>query len=462
MSAATAPDSAASPAPDCVDVLIAGAGPTGLSTALALAPLGLRVRLVDPQDAATLADPPPDGRELALTHRTEALLRDWGVWDRLPAAARAPLHAAAVSTGGQAASLHLDASHARSTLLFPFKPPFPLPPLPRLPVPSILRDLIGPGAPGVASAERLGTLVSQNALRRALWQRCAEFPERITVSARTRLEDFRRDADGVTVTLAGPDGPRQVRAALLVAADGRLSGARRMAGLVADLHDFGRSAIVGRLRHTRPHDAVAREAFHLGHTLAVLPLADAPDDGTGRPLHQSSFVVTAPSEQARQWMAQPIEDYAHTVAGWLGGQLGDLTPAPGDESRRHLYPLVATWAPRLVTDRVALVGDAAVGMHPVTAHGFNLGLYSAETLARHLKARARGDVVPDPADPVALAAYDREHRDTARWIFHGTNAIVRLFTDDRPAARLVRQATLHLAERLPPVKALIVRQLVDA
>ncbi|MEX8493410.1 FAD-dependent monooxygenase [Sphaerotilus sp.] len=458
MSAATASDFISSAAPECVDVLIAGAGPTGLSTALALAPLGLRVLLVDPQDAATLADPPPDGRELALTYRTEALLRDWGLWDRLPDAARAPLHAAAVSTGGQAASLHLDASHARSTLSFPF----PLPPLPRLPVPSILRHLIGPGAPGVASAERLGTLVSQNALRRALWQGCAECPERITVHERTRLEDFRRDADGVTVTLAGPGGARQVRASLLVAADGRLSGARRMAGLVADLHDFGRSAIVGRLRHTRPHDAVAREAFHLGHTLAVLPLVDAPDDGgTGRPLHQSSFVVTAPSELARQWMAQPVEDYARTVAGWLGGQLGDITPAPGDESRRHLYPLVATWAPQLVTDRVALVGDAAVGMHPVTAHGFNLGLYSAETLARHLKARAGGGV-PNPADPVALAAYDREHRDTARWIFHGTNAIVRLFTDDRPAARLVRQATLHLAERLPPVKALIVRQLVDA
>lgn len=444
-------------------MLIAGAGPTGLSTALALAPLGLRVRLVDPQDAATLADPPPDGRELALTHRTEALLRDWGVWERLPDAARAPLLAAAVSTGGQAASLHLDASHARASRPFPF--PFPLPPLPpfpRLPVPPILRDLIGPGAPGAASAERLGTLVSQNALRRALWQRCAEFPGHITVSDRTRLEDFRRDADGVTVQLVGPDGPQQVRAALLVAADGRLSGARRMAGLVADLHDFGRSAIVGRLRHTRPHGAVAREAFHLGHTLAVLPLVDAPDDGTGQPLHQSSFVVTAPSELARHWMAQPIEDYARTVASWLGGQLGDLVPAPGDASRRHLYPLVATWAPRLVSDRVALVGDAAVGMHPVTAHGFNLGLYSAETLARQIQARAQGGVVPDPADPVALATYDREHRDTARWIFHGTNAIVRLFTDDRPVARRVRQATLHLAERLPPVKALIVRQLVDA
>lgn len=459
-------DLASAVPPASVDVLIAGAGPTGLSTALALAPLGLRVHLVDPQDAATLADPPPDGRELALTHRTEALLRAWGVWERLPAAARAPLQAAAVSTGGQAASLHLDASHARSTLpplpTLPKLPRLPLPPgLDRLPLPSIVRDLLGPGAPGVADAERLGTLVSQNALRRALWEVAATFPDRISVQPATRVEDFRRDADGVTATLVGPDGARStVRAALLVAADGRLSALRRMAGLVADLHDFGRSAIVGRLRHARSHDAVAREAFHLGHTLAVLPLADAEDDGSGRPLHQSSFVVTAPSERARQWMAQPIDDYARTVTGWLGGQLGDIVPAPGDESRRHLYPLVATWAPRFVADRVALVGDAAVGMHPVTAHGFNLGLYSAETLARHLQARAPGGV-PNPADPVALAAYDREHRDTARWIFHGTNAIVRLFTDDRPAARLARQATLHLAERLPPVKALIVRQLVD-
>jgi len=108
-----------------------------------------------------------------------------------------------------------------------------------------------------------------------------------------------------------------------------------------------------------------------------------------------------------------------------------------------------------------VVGDAAVGMHPVTAHGFNLGLYSAETLARQIARRARGGRV-DPADARALEAYDREHRHTARWIFRGTNAIVRLFTDDRPAARLARQATLHLAERLPPVKALVVRQLVDA
>ena len=111
-----------------VDVLIAGAGPTGLSTALALAPLGLRVVLADPQDAARLADPPPDGRELALTHRTEALLRQWRLWDRLPAQARAPLQAASVSTGGAQAALRLDASHARVGL----------PPLPALPRPGWL------------------------------------------------------------------------------------------------------------------------------------------------------------------------------------------------------------------------------------------------------------------------------------------------------------------------------------
>lgn len=446
-----------------VDVLIAGAGPTGLSAALALAPLGLRVVLVDPQDAAQLADPPPDGRELALTHRTEALLRRWGLWDRLPDGARAPLQAASVSTGGAQAALRLDASHGWRGLLA--RPALPRPGWLPASVPWLPDGMAGaPAGAGPvrpdASLVHLGTLVSQHALRRALWEGCAAQPG-VRVLAGHRLEAMHRDDEGVTVRLAGPGGEaRALRASLLVAADGRLSAVRRMAGMAADLHDFGRSAIVCRMRHERAHQQVAHEAFHHGHTLAVLPLADAPDDGAG-PRHRASFVVTAPSELAQRWMALSAADYAATVEPWLDGQLGRLRPGPGDESRRHLYPLVATWAPRLVSRRVALVGDAAVGMHPVTAHGFNLGLYGAETLARQIGRRARGGRV-DPADPRALDAYDREHRDTARWIFHGTNAIVRLFTDDRPAARLARQATLHLAERLPPVKALIVRQLVDA
>lgn len=452
-----------------VDVLIAGAGPTGLSTALALAPLGLRIVLADSQGADQLADPPPDGRELALTHRTEALLRQWGLWERLPAQARAPLQAASVSTGGAQAALRLDASHAHVSL--PLLPALPRPGwLPQaLPwLPDLAARALGDAAQTpIDAGTHLGTLVSQNALRRVLWEGCATLPG-VQVLAGHRLESMQRDDDGVTVRLVGPQGQARVlRASLLVAADGRLSAVRRMAGLVADLHDFGRSAIVCRMRHDQPHQQVAHEAFHHGHTLAVLPLADAPDAGDGAgeggalPRHCSSFVVTAPSELAQRWMMLPAADYAATVEPWLDGQLGRLRPGPGEESRRHLYPLVATWAPRLVSQRVVLVGDAAVGMHPVTAHGFNLGLYSAETLARQIARRAHGGRV-DPADPRALEAYDREHRQTARWIFHGTNAIVRLFTDDRPAARLARQATLHLAERLPMVKALVVRQLVDA
>ncbi|MFM2346513.1 MAG: hypothetical protein RL654_1266 [Pseudomonadota bacterium] len=452
-----------------VDVLIAGAGPAGLSTALALAPLGLRIALADPQDAAQLADPPPDGRELALTHRTEALLRQWGLWERLPERARAPLQTASVSTGGAQAALRLDASHAHVGL--PLLPALPRPGwLPQaLPwLPDLAARALGDAAQmPIDAGTHLGTLVSQNALRRVLWEGCMALPG-VQVLAAHHLAAMQRDDDGVTVRLVGPQGQARVlRASLLVAADGRLSAVRRMAGLVADLHDFGRSAIVCRLRHEQPHQQVAHEAFHHGHTLAVLPLADAGDvdDAAGeeatRPRHCSSFVVTAPSELAQRWMTLPAADYAATVEPWLDGQLGRIRPGPGEESRRHLYPLVATWAPRLVSQRVALVGDAAVGMHPVTAHGFNLGLYSAETLARQIARRARGGRV-DPADPRALEAYDREHRHTARWIFRGTNAIVRLFTDDRPAARLARQATLHLAEHLPPVKALIVRQLVDA
>ena len=134
--------------------------------------------------------------------------------------------------------------------------------------------------------------------------------------------------------------------------------------------------------------------------------------------------------------------------GWTASSAAS-SPAP---ARSPAGICTRWWRPgrRGWCRRVSLVGDAAVGMHPVTAHGFNLD-YSAETLARQIARRARGGRV-DPADARALEAYDREHRHTARWIFRGTNAIVRLFTDDRPAARLARQATLHLAERLPPVK----------
>jgi 2-polyprenyl-6-methoxyphenol hydroxylase-like FAD-dependent oxidoreductase len=116
-------------------------------------------------------------------------------------------------------------------------------------------------------------------------------------------------------------------------------------------------------------------------------------------------------------------------------------------SSRHLYPLVTSWSDRFAVPGAALIGDAAVGMHPVTAHGFNLGLSGQALLARHiLLARRRGR---DWAGEAVLGAYEAGHRRSARPLFEATNAIVGLFTDERPPAFVARHAAIRLARRMP-------------
>ena len=124
---------------------------------------------------------------------------------------------------------------------------------------------------------------------------------------------------------------------------------------------------------------------------------------------------------------------------------------------RHLYPLVAVYAHRFVAPRFALIGDAAVGMHPVTAHGYNFGLYGVDVLARCLPRRTAAG--RDLGSLDVLQPYETQHRRETLPIYHGTNAVVGLFTDDREPARLLRQAVIRVADRLPPLKAAITRRL---
>ncbi|MCL4722333.1 MAG: monooxygenase, partial [Gammaproteobacteria bacterium] len=114
-------------------------------------------------------------------------------------------------------------------------------------------------------------------------------------------------------------------------------------------------------------------------------------------------------------------------------------------------------AQRFVGQRFALLGDAAVGMHPVTAHGFNFGLYGVDALTRAMgAARLRGG---DIGGMDVLSRYQAEHRRVTRPIYLGTNALVGLFTNDDLPARVLRSAVLRIANRLPPLKAGITRQL---
>jgi len=394
-----------SAAPFDTDVLIIGAGPSGLALARALADASIRSIVLDAQDAATLADPAPDGRDIALTHRAAVLMRRLGLWERLPAAEVAPLRAAEVYNGRDPQPLHFD--------------------------------------PQGSGEDELGWLVSNHVIRRASWE-AVQGREAITLRPATRVLGLAVDAEGATLRCRAADGSEStLRAPLLVAADSRFSEARRQAGIGAQMRDFGRSVIVCRMAHSEPNRAVAQECFHIGHTLAVLPMNGG----------ESSMVVTISSDQALAMQQWDDARFTAWVQQQLGERLGTLTL----RGKRHLYPLVAVYAQRFVAPRFALIGDAAVGMHPVTAHGYNFGLYGVDVLSGLLASAQRAG--RDLGSLAVLQPYETIHKRETWPIFHGTNAIVGLFTDDRGAARLLRQAVVRVAEHLPPLKRAITQRL---
>ena len=391
------------PSTDAIDsdVLIVGAGPAGLALSVALAQGGLRSTVLEQCDARTLAQPPEDGRDIALTHRARRILETLGIWQRLPADEIAPLRKAHVSNGV-------------SPLVLPF-------------------DAEGDGH------EALGWLVPNHRLREAAYAVASETPA-VRVRPGTRVTGLQRSSQGATLQVEG--GPA-LHAPLVVAADSRFSSLRRMAGIGARMLDFGRTAIVCRVSHEKDHEGIALECFRYGNTLAVLPMAG----------QLASAVVTLPSDQAPDWLAIDGAAFAGRVQQQLDSRLGAMQLA----GQRHSYPLVGVYAHRFAAARFALVGDAAVGMHPVTAHGYNFGLYGVEVLARELTRAKR--LRRDLGDLAALLAYEREHRRVTWPIYMGTNAIVQLFTDDRAPARVLRDTVLGVARRLPPLRAMISRQL---
>lgn len=379
------------------DVLIVGAGPAGLALAAALAAAGVQVTLLEQQSRAALDEPADDGREIALTHRARQIMDRLGMWQRLDVVAIAPLREARVLDGDSPDSLRFAAT--------------------------------GRGV------DALGWLVPNHLIRRAaLAAALSHASVRLITDARVTALSTAGAMAGVTLA----DG-RELQATLVVAADSRLSGTRRLAGIGASMHDFGRSVVVGRVAHDKPHDGIAWECFRYGNTLALLPMND----------NQASAVITVAGSGAPEWLALGDAEFAQRIEQQSASRLGAMRAV----GRRHHYPLVGVYARRFVAPRFALIGDAAVGMHPVTAHGYNFGLYGVEVLVRELeRARRAGR---DIGELAVLQAYESEHRRITLPVYLGTNAIVTLFTDERAAAKLARKAVLRLSEGVPGLSSLI-------
>lgn len=380
-------------------VLICGAGPAGLALANDLAMAGIDVVLIEKSGEKSLAEPVFDGREIALTHKSAAILRRLGAWERLAADAVHPLTLAKVYNG-------------RSPLALAF-------------------------APGANRGGQLGSMVSNCDIRRTLFD-CAAARANIKLIAGVSVDQVITTSTEGRITLGNGQG---LSGPLVVAADSRFSTLRSQLGIAARMHRLGKTMLVGRVGLDRDHCGIATEWFDHGQTLALLPLGP----------RVASAVVTLPDGKAAALADMDRRALGAELTRRFCGRFGTmemLTPL-------HHYPLTTSYAGRFAATRAVLVGDAAVGMHPVTAHGFNLGLSGTTRLARLLRqARDLGEVS-------LLRRYEIGHR-VATWpLYAATNAIIGLYTDERMTGRIARHIGIGAA-RVAPARRMISRLLMQA
>lgn len=392
-------------APADYDVAIIGGGPVGLAAALCLEKAGLSVAVAERADEKRWADPAFDGREIALAWRARDLLERLGAWKHIPESIVCPLREARIETGRGNHPLIFEADGPRED-----------------------------------PAEPLGWLVSNYMIRRALFEEAASRPG-ITLLPGCTTTTLRQDGDAVAVHYRGG----RLRARLAVAADGRFSPTRRRAGIGAVIHDFRRMMMVCRMAHDLPHHNVALQWFDNGQTIALLPCNGG----------ASSLVLTLPPEEIGRLMVADQSEFNAEINRRTGNRLGEMRLV----STRHSYPLKTVYAHRFVVPRLALLGDAAVGMHPITAHGFNLGLRGAETLAEEVStALTRGE---DIGGLAPLRRFERRHRAATAPMFAATNGIATLYTRDELPFRALRSVGLRVADTVAPFKSAVTAMLMD-
>ncbi len=380
------------------DIIIIGAGPAGLSFAREMADSNLDILLIEKQSEEILANPAYDGREIALTHLSHKIMSDLGTWDLIPDDDIALIKRAKVMNGNSPYALSFDHKEV--------------------------------------GKDNLGFMISNHLIRKAAYESIKDFSN-ITIMAEAEVSKLGTDEHKGWVELKGG---KRLEAPLLIAADSRFSNTRRMMGISTSMLDFGRTCIVCTMEHELPHDDTAYECFHYDRTVAVLPMNKG----------QVSVVITLKSEESEALLNMDSQEFADDVASRIDYKFGDLKLS----SELYPYPLVATMAKTFCKRRFAIIGDASVGMHPVTAHGFNLGLGGAHMLAKEIKNSGVNS-------QLALERYSRKHRRHAAPIYHGTNAVVKLYTQNYKTAKFARKALLRLGNHIKPAKKLIMNQLTE-
>lgn len=383
------------------DIVIAGGGMIGSSLALSLAPLGLRIAVVEAVARGAVAQPSFDERSTALSRSSQRAFEALGLWPAIRDAAT-PIERIHVSDQGRFGFSHIDAAEQE--------------------------------------VEALGYVVINRVLGGVL-QGALDSATGVELLCPAKIVAVQTDEQSCTVGIESGNSTRTARCRLLVAADGARSSVRDMLGIGARFVDYDQHAVIGNLLPQKAHGACAYERFTEDGPLALLPLGP----------ERAAFVWTLRPAVARDVMALDDEAFTARIQDAFGFRLGRFSRV----GKRACYPLGLSKAHSLTARRAVLVGNAAHGLHPVAAQGFNLGLRDVAALADCV-----ADALAEGADFGAGALLERYadwRRADQRKLVQFTDGLVRLFGSRKRSLRLLRDAGMLGFDLVPGVRRLFAR-----
>ena len=379
------------------DIIVAGGGMIGTSLAIALAPLNLKVAVVESVARGDVQQPSFDDRSTALSRSTQRMFEAMGLWPEIVAAST-PITSIHISDKGRFGFAHIDAAEQ--------------------------------------DVEALGYVVINRVLGQVLQQHL-EAQSRIDVICPGTISAVDQAADGIEVTVS-LDGDDQVCTGnVRVAADGANSAVRDMIGISATRVDYEQWAVIGNLRPEEAPRNRAFERFTEEGPVAMLPVAD----------NRAAFVWMNSPERAKRILAMEDEEFIRELQQTFGYRLGRFSTV----GKRAAYPLALTKAAGLIARRSVVVGNAAHGLHPVAAQGFNLGMRDVAALCDCV-ADALSTGRQDVGTAAVLERYAEWRKPDQAKVVRFTDGLVRLFGDRRGPVRVIRNLGMLGFDLVPGVR----------
>ncbi|OYW13074.1 MAG: hypothetical protein B7X02_02890, partial [Rhodospirillales bacterium 12-54-5] len=377
----------------------------GNALAIALAQGGLAVTVVDPLPRSSQVATAFDGRTSAISQASVRVLSHMGVWQQVAAQAQ-PIHDIRVCEEEKPGFVHYSDREV---------------------------------------GEPFGYILENTLLRRALFQ-VVEAEPNITLLSPDAVTGFSR---GEAIITAELKSGHTLTAPLLIAADGRLSGLRKLAGIPHRVIEYGQTAIVCVMEHELPHHGLALEKFYSAGPFALLPLTDAGG------VHRSGVVWTERTDDATHYLALPDAEFDAELQQRVGAAETSVWGSIKTISQRWSYPLRLMHADHFTAERFALVGDSAHGIHPIAGQGVNLGYRDVAVMAELILDQRKLGL--DIGAPSVLARYQRWRAFDSMSMTASTDLLNRLFMSEAPGLSLLRRTGMRAVNRMPRLKGYFMR-----